>query len=46
MRKVIEEKLWQSVSDDYLWDLFKRHNWRKKLLLLSVQKTTGQKRRV
>lgn len=26
----IEKKLKKKVSDDYVWDLFKRHNWRKK----------------
>ena len=26
----IEEKLKIKVSDDYVWDLFKRHNWKKK----------------
>jgi len=30
IRKVVEKKVGQSVSDDYLWDLFKRHNWKKK----------------
>ena len=30
MRKVVEKKAGQAVSDDYLWDLFKRHNWKKK----------------
>ena len=27
---LIEEKLSKKVSDDYVWDLFKRHNWKKK----------------
>ena len=26
----IEKKLNKKVSDDYVWDLFKRHNWKKK----------------
>lgn len=26
----IEKKLKKKVSDDYVWDLFKRHNWKKK----------------
>jgi transposase len=30
IRKVAEKKVGRSVSDDYLWDLFKRHNWKKK----------------
>jgi len=28
--KEIEGRLKIKVSDDYVWDLFKRHNWRKK----------------
>lgn len=31
IRKIIEEKVGKSVSDDYIWDLFKRHNWKKKM---------------
>lgn len=31
IRKVIEAKLGKAVSDDYIWDLFKRHNWKKKM---------------
>jgi transposase len=31
IRKVIETKLGKAVSDDYIWDLFKRHNWKKKM---------------
>lgn len=27
---VIEKKLKKKVSDDYVWDLFKRHHWNKK----------------
>lgn len=30
IRKQVELKVGKVVSDDYLWDLFKRHNWRKK----------------
>lgn len=30
IRKEVEEKIGKKVSDDYLWDLFKRHNWKKK----------------
>ena len=30
IRKVVEKKVKYSVSDDYLWDLFKRQNWKKK----------------
>jgi transposase len=31
IRKIVEKRLGKSVSDDYIWDLFKRHNWKKKL---------------
>jgi len=26
----VEKKVGRNVSDDYLWDLFKRHDWKKK----------------
>jgi transposase len=31
IRKVVETKVGKPVSDDYIWDLFKRHNWKKKM---------------
>ncbi|KAA6319429.1 hypothetical protein EZS27_030675 [termite gut metagenome] len=31
VKNLIEEKLGKSVSDDYVWDLFKRHKWTKKV---------------
>lgn len=31
IRKVVEAKVGKAVSDDYIWDLFKRHNWKKKM---------------
>jgi transposase len=31
IRKIVEERVGKSVSDDYIWDLFKRHNWKKKM---------------
>jgi transposase len=31
IRKIIEKKVGKEVSDDYIWDLFKRHNWKKKM---------------
>ena len=31
IRKVVEEKLGKKVSDDYLWDLFNRNGWKKKV---------------
>lgn len=30
IREVVEKQLGFSVSDDYLWSLFKRHQWKKK----------------
>jgi len=31
IRKAVEKKIGKAVSDDYIWDLFKRHNWKKKM---------------
>lgn len=31
IKKAIEKKVGKQVSDDYIWDLFKRHNWKKKV---------------
>lgn len=31
IRKIVELKVGKAVSDDYIWDLFKRHNWKKKM---------------
>jgi transposase len=31
IRELIEKKLGKPVSEDYIWDLFKRHNWKKKM---------------
>ena len=33
IRKIVEAKVGKVVSDDYIWDLFKRHNWKKKMPL-------------
>lgn len=30
IKGIVEKKVGHKVSDDYLWDLFKRHNWKKK----------------
>lgn len=30
IRLIVEQKTKRPVSDDYLWDLFKRHGWKKK----------------
>jgi len=31
IKKRVEEKAGKEVSDDYIWDLFKRHGWTKKV---------------
>ncbi|MDR1984622.1 MAG: winged helix-turn-helix domain-containing protein, partial [Prevotellaceae bacterium] len=31
IKVIVEEKLGKSLSDDYIWDMFKRHGWRKKM---------------
>lgn len=31
IRKVVEQKVGKPVSDDYLWDLLHRNNWKKKM---------------
>ncbi|KAA6307354.1 hypothetical protein EZS27_040977 [termite gut metagenome] len=31
LKSLIEKQLGKSVSDDYVWDLFKRHKWTKKV---------------
>ena len=31
IRAAVEAFVKQTVSDDYLWDLFKRHDWKKKM---------------
>jgi transposase len=31
LRSAVEQKVGHSVSDDYLWDLLKRHGWSKKV---------------
>jgi transposase len=31
IRELIEKKLCRPVSEDYIWDLFKRYNWKKKM---------------
>jgi len=30
IRKEVEKKVKRAVSEDYLWDLFRRHGWKKK----------------
>ena len=31
IKNKVEQKIKRNVSDDYIWDLFKRHNWTKKV---------------
>lgn len=31
LRRIVEEKVGKKVSDDYLWDLFNRNGWKKKV---------------
>ncbi len=31
IKDIIETKIGKTVSDDYIWDLFKRHGWKKKV---------------
>jgi transposase len=31
VKSKVEAKVGNKVSDDYIWDLFKRHNWKKKV---------------
>ena len=30
IKKKVENRVGKAVSDDYIWDLFSRHNWKKK----------------
>ena len=30
VKDIVEKKINREVSDDYIWDMFKRHNWSKK----------------
>ena len=31
IKGIVEEKVGRIVSDDYIWDMFKRHGWKKKV---------------
>jgi transposase len=31
VKTIVEEKIGRKVSDDYIWDMFKRHGWKKKV---------------
>ena len=42
IKSKVEEKLGKQVSDDYLWDLFSRHHWKKKVPRPSHPKSDKQ----
>jgi transposase len=39
IKKEVEKRIEHEVSDDYIWDLFKRHNWKKKAPMVSHPKS-------
>jgi transposase len=43
IKKEVEGKVGKEVSDDYIWDLFKRHNWKKKVPRQSHPKSDQEK---
>lgn len=43
IREITEKKIGRKVSDDYLWDLFHRHGWKKKKPRPSHPKSNKQK---
>lgn len=45
IRPVVEKKTGRAVSDDYLWDLLKRHGWKKKAPVRNTPAKTRQRRR-
>ena len=42
IKSKLEDKLGKEVSDDYIWDMFKRHGWRKKVPRKSHPKADKQ----
>jgi transposase len=44
IRSKLEARLSKSVSDDYVWDLFRRHGWRKKVPCKSHPQSDGSAR--
>ena len=44
--KIVELKVGKAVSDDYIWDLFKRHNWKKKMTRPEQPKKQSKSREV
>ncbi len=46
IQKIVETKLGKSVSDDYVWDLFNRHNWEKKIPHPKHSKATQKKLKI
>lgn len=43
IKTTVEGKVGREVSDDYIWDLFKRHNWKKKVPRQSHPKSDPEK---
>lgn len=43
IRQEVENKVGHKVSDDYIWDLFKRHDWKKKSPRPKHPKSDAQK---
>jgi len=43
VKNLVEQELGQEVSDDYIWDMFKRHNWKKKVPRQSHPKADKEK---
>ena len=43
IKKYVEKKAGKKVSDDYIWDLFKRHGWKKKVPRQSHPKSNKEK---
>jgi hypothetical protein len=42
IKKKVETEVGKEVSDDYIWDLFSRHNWKKKVPWQSHPKAARQ----
>lgn len=45
IKKEIEKRIGREVSDDYIWSLFKRHNWTKKSPRPKHPKTDAKKQK-
>ena len=45
VKDIVEEAVGREVSDDYIWDMFKRHNWKKKVPRQSHPKADKEKQK-